>query len=67
MACLAEEILTPGEGQIKAMVIGAGNPVVTTPNAEQLDKAFSQLDFMVAVRVSLKLASVHSFLLAARP
>ncbi|WP_394222894.1 molybdopterin oxidoreductase family protein [Alteromonas gracilis] len=49
VACLAEEILTPGEGQIKAMVIGAGNPVVTTPNAEQLDSAFSQLDFMVAV------------------
>lgn len=48
-ATLAEEILTPGEGQIKAMLIVAGNPVLSTPNGAQLDKAFSQLDFMVAV------------------
>ncbi|MCP5209414.1 MAG: molybdopterin-dependent oxidoreductase [Hahellaceae bacterium] len=48
-AVLAEEILTPGEGQIKAMLIAAGNPVLSTPNGAQLDKAFSQLDFMVAV------------------
>ena len=60
VACLAEEILTPGEGQIKAMVIGAGNPVVTTPNAEQLDKAFSQLDFMVAVDFYVTETSRHA-------
>ncbi|QDG39871.1 molybdopterin oxidoreductase family protein [Alteromonas mediterranea] len=60
VACLAEEILTPGEGQIKAMVIGAGNPVVTTPNAEQLDKAFAQLDFMVAVDFYITETSRHA-------
>lgn len=60
VACLAEEILTPGEGQIKAMVIGAGNPVVTTPNAEQLDKAFSELDFMVAVDFYVTETSRHA-------
>ena len=49
VSCLAEEITTQGEGQIKAMVLGAGNPVLTTPNAEQLDQAFEQLEFVVAI------------------
>lgn len=49
VSALAEEITTPGEGQIKAMVIGAGNPVLTTPNGQQLDEAFAGLDFVVAV------------------
>ena len=60
VACLAEEILTPGEGQIKAMVIGAGNPVVTTPNAEQLDRAFSTLEFTVAVDFYITETSRHA-------
>ncbi|MFD2231862.1 molybdopterin oxidoreductase family protein [Alkalimarinus sediminis] len=49
VAALAEEILTEGKGQIKAMVLAAGNPVLSTPNGTQLDKAFSQLDFMVSI------------------
>lgn len=49
VVCLSEEITTPGEGQIKAMVVGAGNPIIATPNGEQLDKAFESLEFMVAV------------------
>lgn len=60
VACLAEEILTPGEGQIKAMVIGAGNPVVTTPNTEQLERAFSQLDFIVSVDFYISETSRHA-------
>lgn len=48
---MAEEILTPGEGQIKAMVISAGNPVLSTPNGIQLEKAFKQLDFMVSIDI----------------
>src|SRR5438270_8913697 len=34
--CMAEEIETPGEGQIRAMFTLAGNPVVSTPNAGRL-------------------------------
>ena len=60
VACLAEEILTPGEGQIKAMVIGAGNPLVTTPNTEQLERAFSQLDFVVSVDFYITETSRHA-------
>jgi len=49
VAVLAEEILTPGPGQIRAMVTSCGNPVLSTPNGQQLDQALSQLDFMVSV------------------
>lgn len=49
VSALAEEITTPGNGQIKGMVVGAGNPVLTTPNGQQLDGAFAQLEFVVAV------------------
>lgn len=46
---MAEEILTPGEGQITALFTCAGNPVLSTPNGRQLDEALAQLDFMVSL------------------
>jgi anaerobic selenocysteine-containing dehydrogenase len=49
VACLAEEIDTPGEGQIRALVTVAGNPVLSTPNAGRLDAALDRLDAYVAV------------------
>jgi anaerobic selenocysteine-containing dehydrogenase len=49
VACLAEEIDTPGDGQIRALVTVAGNPVLSTPNAGRLDAALAGLDFYVAV------------------
>jgi anaerobic selenocysteine-containing dehydrogenase len=48
-SALAEEILTPGDGQIRALVTGAGNPVLSTPNGEQLEAALASLDFMVSI------------------
>ena len=50
---MAEEMLTPGEGQIKAMITLAGNPVLSAPNSSQLDKAFSQLEYQVAIDIYL--------------
>jgi len=46
---LAEEIATPGQGQIRALFTGAGNPVLSTPNGRQLEEALGQLDFMVCL------------------
>ncbi|MEA1902000.1 MAG: molybdopterin-dependent oxidoreductase [Actinomycetota bacterium] len=46
---MAEEITTSGTGQIKAMVVIAGNPVSSTPNAERLDNALDGLEFMVSI------------------
>ena len=46
---LAEEILTEGPGQIKALVTSAGNPVLSTPNGRQMDGALAGLEFMVSI------------------
>lgn len=53
VAALAEEILTPGDGQIRGLITGAGNPVLSTPNGRQLETALSQLDFMVSIDIYL--------------
>jgi anaerobic selenocysteine-containing dehydrogenase len=49
VAALAEEILTPGKGQIRALLTSAGNPVLSTPNGRQLERALPSLEFMVSV------------------
>ncbi|MBB3169746.1 molybdopterin-dependent oxidoreductase [Simiduia aestuariiviva] len=59
-ATLADEILTPGAGQVRAMVTIAGNPVLSTPNGGQLDQALAQLDFMVAVDFYLNETTRHA-------
>lgn len=46
---LADEILTPGEGQIRGMLICSGNPVISGSNGDKLDTAFSDLELLVAV------------------
>lgn len=48
-AVLAEEIATSGEGQIRALFTGAGNPVLSTPNGRQLDAAMDGLEFMASL------------------
>lgn len=48
-AALAEEIDTPGEGQIKVMLTSGGNPILSAPNADRLAKAFESLDFMISI------------------
>jgi len=49
VSCLAEEIETPGEGRIRALITIAGNPVLSTPDAAKLDAALPKLDFMVSL------------------
>ena len=49
VSTLADEILTEGEGQIKAMFVVAGNPVLSSPNGERLSKAFESLDLLVSL------------------
>jgi anaerobic selenocysteine-containing dehydrogenase len=59
-AAMAEEIDTPGDGQIKAMITVAGNPVLSTPNGERLDAALTQLEFMVSVDIYLNETTRHA-------
>src|SRR5215207_1265449 len=49
LAELADEILTPGEGQVRALICNSGNPVLSTAQGARLDQALSTLDLMVAV------------------
>jgi len=49
VSVLAEEIRTPGEGQVRALLTTAGNPVLSTPNGGQLERALETLDFMVSI------------------
>jgi anaerobic selenocysteine-containing dehydrogenase len=59
-ACIAEEIETPGAGQMRALVTIAGNPVLSTPNGARLDAALRQLDFMVSLDIYLNETSRHA-------
>jgi len=67
VAALAEEILTEGQGQIRALVTFAGNPVLSTPNGGQLDKALASLDFMVSIDPYLNETTRHAHLILPPP
>jgi len=60
VVALAEEIETPGEGQIRAMITVAGNPILSTPDSARLDAAFAGLDFVVAVDIYLNETTRHA-------
>ncbi|HLL24918.1 MAG TPA: molybdopterin-dependent oxidoreductase, partial [Kofleriaceae bacterium] len=49
VAVLAEEIETPGSGQIRALITSAGNPVLSAPGGPRLEKAIASLDFVVSI------------------
>ena len=49
VATLSDELETPGEGQIKALITVAGNPVLSTPNGARLDRALAGLEYMVSI------------------
>ncbi|MFF0501179.1 molybdopterin oxidoreductase family protein [Nocardia aobensis] len=60
VAALADEILTEGRGQIRAMVTYAGNPVLSTPQRGRLDAALESLDFFVAVDMYVTETTRHA-------
>ena len=60
VACLAEEIDTPGEGQVRALITLAGNPLVSTPNSARLERAVEGLDFMLAIDLYVNETTRHA-------
>ena len=48
---LADEILTPGKGQVRALFVTGGNPMLTMPNGERLRDAFGKLDLLVTLDI----------------
>lgn len=67
VACLAEEIETPGDGQVRALITLAGNPVVSTPNSGRLDAALASLDFMVSLDLYVTETSRHADVILPAP
>ncbi|MFI7237739.1 molybdopterin-dependent oxidoreductase [Streptomyces cyaneofuscatus] len=67
-AALAEEIETPGEGRIRALIVLAANPVLSAPDGDRLDAALAgHLDFMVSVDPYLNETSRHADVLLPPP
>jgi anaerobic selenocysteine-containing dehydrogenase len=60
MTVLAEEIETAGDGQIRALITSAGNPVLSSPGGPRLEKALASLDFMVSIDPYLNETTRHA-------
>ncbi len=60
VAGLADEILTPGAGQVRGMLVFAGNPVLSTPGGGRLDEAMGQLEWCVAVDMYITETTRHA-------
>ena len=64
---LAEEIETPGPGQVRALVANCGNPVRSCPDSERLDAALATLEFMVSVDIYVNETSRHADVILPSP
>jgi anaerobic selenocysteine-containing dehydrogenase len=60
VSVLAEEIDTPGEGQVHCLISVAGNPLVSTPNSGRLERAVEGLDFMLAIDIYVNETTRHA-------
>ncbi len=67
VAVLAEEIETPGDGQIRALFTVAGNPVLSAPDGRRLDAALATLELFVAVDMYLNETTRHAHVLLPPP
>ena len=56
---MAKEITTGGPGQIKALLISAGNPVLSVPNGDELENALRELDLMVGIDLYVNETLAH--------
>ena len=63
VAALGEEMLTPGPGQVRALLTVAGNPVLSTPDGRALERALPALDFMLSIDVYINESTRHADLI----
>ncbi|WP_329259095.1 molybdopterin oxidoreductase family protein [Actinoallomurus sp. NBC_01490] len=64
---LVDEIVTPGEGQVRALVTVAGNPVLSTPGGDRLGDALGALEFMISVDPYLNETTRHAHVVLPPP
>jgi anaerobic selenocysteine-containing dehydrogenase len=67
VATLADEIETPGEGRVRALVTVAGNPALTTPDAARLGRLLPELDLLVCVDPYVNATSRHAHVILPPP
>ncbi len=67
MSVLAEEIDTPGDGQVRALITVAGNPLVSTPNSGRLERAVDGLDFMLSIDIYVNETTRHADVILPAP
>jgi anaerobic selenocysteine-containing dehydrogenase len=67
VSVLAEEIETPGDGQVRALITVAGNPIVSTPNSGRLERAARGLDFMLAIDIYVNETTRHADVILPAP
>jgi anaerobic selenocysteine-containing dehydrogenase len=48
-AALVDEILTPGDGQVRALFVVGGNPLASWPNLARVRRALESLELLVVV------------------
>ncbi len=63
VAVMAEEMETPGEGQIRGLITVAGNPVLTAPNGRRIEAALEKLDFMMSIDIHINDTTRHADLI----
>ena len=67
VSVLAEEMDTPGEGQVRALITAAGNPIVSTPNSDRLERAVGGLDFMLSIDIYVNETTRHADVILPAP
>ena len=60
LTCLAEEILTPGPGQIRALITIAANPALSVPDSSGMERALESLEALVALDVYVNETTRHA-------
>ncbi|MFC3119159.1 molybdopterin-dependent oxidoreductase [Jhaorihella thermophila] len=63
VSVMAEEMETPGPGQIRALVTVAGNPVLTAPNGRRIERALEGLDFIMSIDIHVNDTTRHADLI----
>ncbi|MEY8837616.1 molybdopterin-dependent oxidoreductase, partial [Cribrihabitans sp. XS_ASV171] len=63
VSVMAEEMETPGEGQIRGLLTVAGNPVLTAPNGRRIERALAGLDFMMSIDIHVNDTTRHADLI----
>ena len=67
VATLADEIETPGTGQVRALVTIAGNPALTTPDSGRLESLLAELDLMISIDPYLNATTRHAHVILPPP